>query len=436
MREADALSPLVDEAARRRALMDHGTTLLVEAGAGSGKTALIAGRVVMMLAGGIPPNEIVAIAFTEAAASELLERIEDYVARLARGETPIELAVAVGNGLSEAQVAAIELAATHLDQVTCTTIHGFCQQLIRPYPVEAGIDPGAEIIDPTAAELAFHDLMEAWLSDRFGRGRRRDGLGRVPPMPDLGGEEDYFAELLIKSPDRAVNLIVKTAAFLKTKRTATAPAGQLDRSVLEQLRAEIADFVRWYNDCGVVEDSTGEVVEDLDRIIRMIDEALAAPMTGRLLAKLLFHEPPNCRNQKEPRFNAWGRKTKWKKAAKATGRDVTIGEQLSEAGQAHYQRCSDAYRRFVTELAGAASRRFLAEFDALKDLYAEYKRQAALLDFDDLLHHARDLLATNMSVRGALSRRYPRVVVDEFQDTDWKPACNFDPCLGVIGVQN
>jgi ATP-dependent exoDNAse (exonuclease V) beta subunit len=51
-------------------------------------------------------------------------------------------------------------------------------------------------------------------------------------------------------------------------------------------------------------------------------------------------------------------------------------------------------------------------------LYANYKRQAALLDFDDLLYHARDLLAGQEHVRQALAQRYPRILVDEFQDTD------------------
>ena len=51
-------------------------------------------------------------------------------------------------------------------------------------------------------------------------------------------------------------------------------------------------------------------------------------------------------------------------------------------------------------------------------MYADYKRQAALLDFDDLLYHARNLLAGSEHVRKALAQRYPRILVDEFQDTD------------------
>ena len=54
---------LPDAGARQRALLDYGATLLVEAGAGSGKTALMAGRVALMLAHGIRPREIVAVTF-------------------------------------------------------------------------------------------------------------------------------------------------------------------------------------------------------------------------------------------------------------------------------------------------------------------------------------------------------------------------------------
>ena len=126
-------------------------------------------------------------------------------------------------GLSAAQRESIERGAQALDEITCTTIHGFCQQLVRPYPVETGIDPGAEIIDPAAAELAFQDLMDAWLSARFGRDRSSEGLGRIPPMTGAGGSEDFFAELVNAAPDAAVELITKAAEFLKDHRTASAP---------------------------------------------------------------------------------------------------------------------------------------------------------------------------------------------------------------------
>ncbi len=130
---ADCLSSveLPDADARRRALLDHDATLLVEAGAGSGKTALMAGRIALMLACGTPARDIVAITFTEAASSELLERIGRFVEALKAGQVPRDLQVALPHGLRDEQAKAIALAADTLDELTCSTIHGFCQHLIR-----------------------------------------------------------------------------------------------------------------------------------------------------------------------------------------------------------------------------------------------------------------------------------------------------------------
>jgi exodeoxyribonuclease-5 len=409
---------LPDVPARCRALLDHSSTLLVEAGAGSGKTALMAGRVALMLAHGICPRDIVAITFTEAAAAELLERIERFVAQLSGGTISRELSLALPDGLSAEQATAIGAAADALDEITCTTIHGFCQQLLKPYPVEADLDPGAAIIDPAAATLAYQDLLKEWLSVRFGRTRDGEGLGRIPHIAPPEGE-DLFAELLAGDPDQVVRLITGTAEFLRSKRTARAPAGPFAAARLRALSEAITGFAAWHADCGITEPATGAIITNLRRCQGLVDEALSASsMTGRQLTRLLLHEPPDCRHSKEPRFNKWGHKGKWQNAAKDAGHAKARGDQLSAAAQDLYDRCSEAYRSFVEHIAAVAVDRFVTEFDGLRKLYANYKRQAALLDFDDLLHQARDLLAQNDVVRRALSRRYPRILVDEFQDTD------------------
>src|SRR5690606_7750726 len=101
------MNKLADAPERLRALTDHGATLLVEAAAGTGKTALIAGRIVMLLADGVAPSAIAALSFNEFAASELGERINTYVAALLDGETPEPLALALPAGLSSDQRAAL-----------------------------------------------------------------------------------------------------------------------------------------------------------------------------------------------------------------------------------------------------------------------------------------------------------------------------------------
>ena len=434
MADARRVVALPDYAARIAALTDHERTLLVEAGAGTGKTALMAGRVALLVASGVHPKEIVAITFTEAAAAELLERIESFVQSLLDGKVPVELEAGLPDGLSDDQKAALATGAVALDEITCTTIHGFCQQLIRPYPVETGLDPGAEIIDPAAAELAYQDLMEAWLSARFGRDRGAEGLGRIPRIQGAGGEEDFFAELLIKAPDATLELIEKTAQFLKTHRTAQAAKGPFDQAAFAQLIAAVDTFASWCSDCGVLEPVTGEIIEDLGRIADIAREAMEGPLTGRRIAELLFHEAPSACKQRTREFKQWRAKTRWRNATKAVGGSVAQGDQLSAAGEALYQDCGAAYGAFCAGLGSLAFPRFVAEFDALRDLYRDYKRNAALLDFDDLLHHARDLLKDNALVRAALAARYPRILVDEFQDTDpiqaeilWRIAGEGDP---------
>ncbi|HNO63522.1 MAG TPA: hypothetical protein PKJ44_05995, partial [Thauera aminoaromatica] len=68
-------------------------------------------------------------------AEELLERIERFVQALLGGDVPAELQDALPQGLTEIQKQQLVAAAHAFDEITCTTIHGFCQQLIKPYPI-------------------------------------------------------------------------------------------------------------------------------------------------------------------------------------------------------------------------------------------------------------------------------------------------------------
>ena len=56
----DTVQGLRDDEARRTAITIHDRSILVEAGAGSGKTAVMAGRIAAMLAEGTPPASIAA----------------------------------------------------------------------------------------------------------------------------------------------------------------------------------------------------------------------------------------------------------------------------------------------------------------------------------------------------------------------------------------
>ena len=110
-----------------------------------------------------------------------------------------------------------------LDELTCTTIHGFCQKLIAPYPVEAGQDPRRNHPGSRRGGDRFRGTLWTHGSQRgFGRDPRRDGLGRTPTCNARSSPdgEDLFAALMLKSPDQTLKLIRDTAHFLKDHRTA------------------------------------------------------------------------------------------------------------------------------------------------------------------------------------------------------------------------
>ena len=121
-----------DTRARVVALTALNRTLLVEAGAGSGKTSVLAGRVASLLAAGTPPSAIAAITFTELAAGELRERVCTFVAELADGTVRPDLRAAFPHDVGPEQQQRLVMAREALDELLCTTIHGFCQRCCGP----------------------------------------------------------------------------------------------------------------------------------------------------------------------------------------------------------------------------------------------------------------------------------------------------------------
>src|SRR5258708_26971374 len=137
-------------------MSDFTSVLLVEAAAGTGKTSLMAGRIAMMLANGHEPGEIAAITFTELAASQLARRIKDTVDALLLNDIPAFIQPVLPDGrLTDAQRASPASAAMRLDDLTATTIHGFCQAILHTHGVQAGLDPRARVVDAPVPHALF-----------------------------------------------------------------------------------------------------------------------------------------------------------------------------------------------------------------------------------------------------------------------------------------
>jgi ATP-dependent helicase/nuclease subunit A len=132
---------------QRRAIDRRQGDLLLDAAAGSGKTAVLVERFVRsVLEDGVEVSAILTITFTEKAAAELRERIRARLGELGAPE-----------------------AARATEGAFISTIHGFCARALRAHALAAGLDPRFEVLDADRAGLlaaaAFESALEGLPSD-------------------------------------------------------------------------------------------------------------------------------------------------------------------------------------------------------------------------------------------------------------------------------
>ncbi len=117
-----------------------GGSSLVEASAGTGKTWAIAALYVRLLlghgrpGGALSVRDVLVVTFTIAATNELRDRIRGQI-RALRGDRQALAPLHI----DDAGRARLELALTELDEARIYTIHGFCQQVLRSFPVECAV---------------------------------------------------------------------------------------------------------------------------------------------------------------------------------------------------------------------------------------------------------------------------------------------------------
>jgi ATP-dependent exoDNAse (exonuclease V) beta subunit len=388
-----------DTAARMVALTALDRTLLVEAGAGSGKTSVLAGRVTSLLAAGVPPREIAAITFSELASGELRARIFRFVSEVAGGDVPPDLRTAFPDGPTSAQRAALVNALSGLDELVCTTIHGFCQRLLTPYPVEAKMDPGASVIDPGAAAALINRIMDAWLRERLSGTRRPD---------------DLLVALFVDQPTKTTDLLKVIAEYLLRHRGAAVPEVETLGDALHWLRGAVQAFRAFLAGLDCVEPETSAIVDELEALL------LAVPGStneAEILPHLLNLKVPGACSIGSGAFASYRRKGKWKDVLKAA-KSKLQADMIHASAADCYQMCCDAHAAVRAYAAGRILQLLAAELKTVLARFDTAKRDAALIDFDDLILKARDLLARQPVVRAALHARFKTILVDEFQDTD------------------
>src|SRR5690348_3645444 len=167
MIKLDIIPPQVREL--QRAVADPAVSAWVAANAGSGKTHVLAQRVINLLLAGIEPEKILCITFTKAAAANMAKRVFDTLAHWTTlDDDALDAAIGDRTGLPRGfsppgvrRAWARRLFARALETpggLKVQTIHAFCAQLLHQFPFEANVTARFNVLDETAQVQLLEQL--------------------------------------------------------------------------------------------------------------------------------------------------------------------------------------------------------------------------------------------------------------------------------------
>src|SRR6266852_3190806 len=193
---------LIEEAtAHQIRALDPAESVWVAASAGTGKTKVLTDRLLTLMLGGTNPAHILCLTFTRAAAAEMANRINERLAAwttLPPGRLAEELVALTGHLPQEHETArARQLFAEILEvpgSAKIATIHAFCQSLLRRFPLEAGVPPEFAVIDERGAAEALAEAAEAVIA--AARAASEPGLAAALAIVAGYAPEERFIELM------------------------------------------------------------------------------------------------------------------------------------------------------------------------------------------------------------------------------------------------
>jgi ATP-dependent exoDNAse (exonuclease V) beta subunit len=362
----------VDAGVRALVRDDHDASLFIEAGAGTGKTTALVERVVALVASGaVELRELAAITFTEAAASELRDRIRARLEQAAAGDVEW---IADDRARSRCHAALAEL-----DDAALTTLHGFAQRLLSEHPLEAGLPPVFEVLDEIRARVRFE---QRW-------GELVDRLFDDPAL-----EETLLVGLVLGVEFQHLRAAARIMDDNHDRVGPPAPVRPLPALDIAPLLASLDDIVSTrHAACDEVDDLLACHIDEFVGPYR----ASLGRRSDRIGILELLADPRKL-GFKQGQGRNWS---------------VPIAEVRAGCGRAEDLRHQILETQRQVVLANLAHHVVTFVRDD-----AEERRREGTLEFHDLLVFARNLLRDNDEIRAAAAQRWKRVLLDEFQDTD------------------
>ena len=373
-------TPTDDQLTLHSIVNDLDANLIVEAGAGTGKTYALVSRALALVKAGIRMENIVAITFTEAAAAELAERIRSRLNQLLDDTHPDNANDPLAENISDAERARIADAVAQLDQASIQTIHSFAAQLLRERPLSAGLPPGWATLDQLESDQRFADQWDEWLATALGNS---DGVDKelqdtlryllnanagIARWQTIAKSFSDNSERLRDDDDIAdIDLRIVAGNTLDLLQSLADGCSNPNDRLYEQL-ASAMETVQ----------AVSDAADDWDAAADALATGASVDYSGRVGSPKIWNRP--------------------------------LGEIRPE-----FRRIGKHFQALVKSVPMMPLLRNLRREFAIA--YASARKADGVATFDDLLAWARDLLLDD-DARRHFQSRYTHILVDEFQDTD------------------
>lgn len=354
-----------------------GVNMVVEAGAGTGKTTLLIDRLcVSVLLQHTPVEKLVALTFTDKAAAEIKTRFIFKLQQLVQAvrtqgtDRTLDLLRTHFAVKEEELVARAEEALLRLDRASMGTIHSFCAEILKMFPLEAGLSPLAQIDSGYKAQQLFDVYWNQFLDGELGlQAARAADWKRVLAEISLDDLQAFARQLCA----------VKAVAYdyYSHRRLLVDQCSQK----AARLRALYDFYVKPGKKPRNVEKALLWAADSLQRTISFLQSGSVPPAAA--------DECPNLSLCKD-----------WDEADFEEARGL-IG--------------------FAQKVTPENQQLFLAAYHLVEPLAQRVRqayREEGVLSFDDLIVKTRDLLQHNLYVRRVLKEKFDALFIDEFQDTD------------------
>jgi ATP-dependent helicase/nuclease subunit A len=403
------------ERAQREA-SDPAASAWVSANAGAGKTHVLKMRVLRLLLAGTPPERILCLTYTKAAAAEMAQRVFADLGAWATADDATlteRLAKLVGRKPEDGErVLARQLFARAIETpggLKVQTIHAFCERLLHRFPLEAGVPPGFEILDDATAAGLRREAADTVLAEatRDTAGRLGRALASVAVFAagdgfdvvlDLAlGERAWLEdisrlELMADDGEDAAGRLYRRALGLEAEASRDAVEAAMACVLDDAMLARTRDVLL-----------TGSKTDQENA--EALGEALSAPGKAARIAAL---EGYFLTGKGEPRSRL---------ATAAVKKANPEAETVLSRAQSRFVDLS-VQRKALTLADATVALATLA--GAVLERYGEAKARRPALDFDDLVVRSASLLGRSEAAEWVLYKLdggLDHILVDEAQDT-------------------